>query len=359
MNRKQVLLLNKNQYWNEYTEMGDKIIVDRIPPIKTFENAPTIRVEKGVGFLELIKGQEWKALGYKKQDKLCFSNTGQEYEILNIDKQVAKISLTTTVADSKKNTTAKSKIVVPIPVHGREPLLRQTIRRLKRQTHPVHIIIMGETPSERQIAEEEEVEFLKHQNHPLGAKWQAGMDRARELEADAVLMLGSADWLSDNWCEVLIQRINSGSDLVGKREMFFLDVDHQNNKKMVFWNGYTPWTNYRTMEPIGAGRLISKTILNKVDWQIYNTKAKKSMDFHSLLTILMAGGDVEMIEDPCNSVMALSLSFGHLWGNLHSFKELSCYPTSKRVLNIDEALESYFPHIEQSLEQINNHDSNN
>ena len=120
MNRKQVLLLNKNQYWNEYTEKDNKIIVNRKPPFeipenRIFQNIPTTFIEKGVGFLELCKGQEWKALGYNEKDNICLSNAEQEYEILNIDKQVAKISLLSTPADFKKKSTPKNSGPYPCP----------------------------------------------------------------------------------------------------------------------------------------------------------------------------------------------------------------------------------------------------
>ena len=66
------------------------------------------------------------------------------------------------------------------------------------------------------IAEETGALFVQCQNLPLGFKWQRGMDIAREFDPDAILMLGSSDWVSDNWCEIMMKRIIAGADMVGK-----------------------------------------------------------------------------------------------------------------------------------------------
>ena len=135
----------------------------------------------------------------------------------------------------------------------------------------------------------------------------------------------------------------------GKRKMMFLDVNANNKKRLISWNGYRRTTN-RSREPIGAGRLISRGILDKLNWQSYNIKDNRNMDYTSFTRVLRAGGRVEIIEDPCDTIMALSLSFFHKWGNLHGFESLCTRKSSaKRVLNTDEALRYYFRGINQGV----------
>jgi hypothetical protein len=308
------------------------------------------------GFLELEKTQTWKELGYKVGDKFSFAKNDYVYKITNIDANIASIVLCDSVLEK-----IDAKVAVPIPVHGRVPLVYETVAMLKRQTLPVDkIILIGEEKEVAPIAEETGVLWIQSENYPLGNKWQVGMDYARQFEPDAIMMLGSSDWVSEKWCEVMMREISKNPDIsmIGKRNMMFLDVDNIQAKRLISWNGYarTGTAMARAFEPIGAGRMITKDILEKINWQFYDRSATKSMDFISLMRIKSKNAIIKFINDPCNLIMALSLSFYHKWGNMHGF-ETMCraegYLTSKRVENIDETLEQYFAGYQDSLYKIN------
>jgi len=134
----------------------------------------------------------------------------------------------------------------------------------------------------------------------------------------------------------------------------FMDVDHKNEYSLISWNGYAPYVDYRTMEPIGAGRMISKNILDKIHWNLFDKDAIKSMDFISLRNVLFGGGEVNMIQDPCNNIMAMSVSFYHLWGNMHGYESTCASPTSKRIINLRETLQQYFPDYDNACRRVNN-----
>jgi hypothetical protein len=334
----------------QYTDTPDKCKTLGVGKHLNYTTMDQIYHPIGTGYLELERGQSWHDWGVSVGDQISFFSNGQKYKILKLDSAVAKIAPVNSVFSDTKQT---SKIVVPIPAHGREKLLRETIKLLKKQTHQVHIIVLGDTDSVKNIAEEENVMFVHHPNQPLGSKWQKGVECARELGADAILMLGSSDWISDKWCETMIKEIERGADLVGKRNMLFMDVDHKNEYSLISWNGYPPWVHYRTMEPIGAGRMISKNILDKIHWHLFDKDAIKSMDFISLRNVLFGGGEVNMIQDPCNNIMAMSVSFYHLWGNMHGYDRTCASPTSKRIMNITETLEQYFPEYDNACRRVN------
>jgi hypothetical protein len=60
-----------------------------------------------------------------------------------------------------------------------------------------------------------------------------------------------------------------------------------------------------------------------------------------------------MIQDPCNNIMAMSVSFYHLWGNMHGYDRTCASPTSKRIMNITETLEQYFPEYDNACRRVN------
>lgn len=233
------------------------------------------------------------------------------------------------------------KIAAVIPVHGRLSFWPITVGRLSRQTglsSPIRTVIVGWTEEERVAAERVGAHFVRHDNQCLGAKWQYGIDRAMELyDPDAILIVGSTDWISDTWCSCMAPHIEAGADLVGKRGIYFLDVRPGNAKRMIWWAGYGPGP--RQDEPIGAGRLISRRIINKLRGIVFDP-VPKSLDWSCYQRVLGAGGKVVCADTlPCQ---ALSVSC-YLWSNLHSFKREAEFPTATPINQPDAVLSANFP----------------
>ena len=79
----------------------------------------------------------------------------------------------------------------------------------------------------------------------------------------------------------------------------------------------------RADEAIGAGRIVSKHILDKMNWEMFDIEKDTSLDFSQLMHVKMVGGDVKSItrDDIFNSdidVISLECSF---WSNKHSLEE--------------------------------------
>lgn len=233
------------------------------------------------------------------------------------------------------------KIAAVIPVHGRLSFWPITVKRLSRQINlpsPVRVVVVGWTEEERIAAERAGAHFVRHENQPLGAKWQFGIDRAIELyDPEAILIVGSTDWITDDWCACMAREIAAGADLAGQRGIYFLDVRPGNFKRMIWWGGYGPGP--RSAEPIGAGRLISRGIIDRLRGKIFDP-IPKSLDWSCYQHVLGAGGKVVCADTlPCR---ALSTS-SYLWDNLHSFKREAEFPTASIVPDPDVVLSRLFP----------------
>lgn len=186
-----------------------------------------------------------------------------------------------------------SKVIAVIPVHGRIDLARETVSRLNRQEHKLYkIVLIGDGEQERQIAIDNNCDFIDHSNVPLSFKWQAGVDCARMFKPDAILILGSDNWISDNWISEGLKHIND-YDVIGKNEIYFINIA---GKMHGFkWSGYL--SEDRRNEPIGAGRIISKNILNKISWQLWDRGINRLLDKTSFKKLKEAGARVKLMED--------------------------------------------------------------
>lgn len=203
------------------------------------------------------------------------------------------------------------KIVVPIPVFGRYPLLKQTINRLYRKNKVHKVILIGTEPKVKQIADEMGCEFVYHSNIPLGAKWNAGFKACQKYNPDAVLFCGSSDWLSEDY----LTYYNPSFDVAGKLGCHFADVG-QIEDRAVYWGGYQD--TIRKTETIGIGRILSKSILDLMEWQPFNSSKDSSLDFSMWTKCKELGATFQTIEPHQGKLLSIS---HYSWENKHKFNE--------------------------------------
>ena len=201
------------------------------------------------------------------------------------------------------------KTAAVIPVLGRRPLLQHTITRLLKVNKVDHVICVGDiSTDDLQVCVDAGAYFVNHVNSPLGAKWNRGFYIAREMNPDAVVFVGSSDWLSANWLDVMLPQMQ-GNDMIGVAGFTMCDI--RENLRAVHWYGYT---GQRAGEPIGIGRIISAAALDRMNWRPFDNDRENSMD-----RMMYSRCDhVKLVSD--ESVTALSISTGK-WPNKHKFDQ--------------------------------------
>jgi len=225
-------------------------------------------------------------------------------------------------------------VIACIPVHGRLPLLEQTIKRLYEKNGVYKVICVGDGAREHTLCKSLGAVWVSHQNKPLGAKWNAAFFRAKDYYHDACLFVGSSDWIGDNWIGEMRPHLKD-NDLVGTAGCNFLHLGKE--MKACYWPGYV---GRREGESIGIGRLISKRILNRINHSPFDPKLDNSMDYSMIQRVERAGGKIATVEINAQSV---SISTD-LWPNKHNF--LSHYNgilPSKRIENAENWAEINFP----------------
>jgi len=130
----------------------------------------------------------------------------------------------------------------------------------------------GETT--RSLAGRHGWRYVEHANRPLGAKHNALLAVVRDDgEADAVLVIGSDDFLAGDYVLRCTADVSAGADVVGLADLAFLDAS---SGRAVRWPGYagTP----REGEPVGAGRCISRRALEAAGWRLWDDDLDRGLD---------------------------------------------------------------------------------
>ena len=211
--------------------------------------------------------------------------------------------------------------IAVIPVHGRLPLLAVTIDRLYNRNKVDHVICVGGTSEEAFVCNKHGAEFLIHKNKPLGRKWNAGYELAGQYKPDAIVYVGSSDWLSDNWIDITLPFIGKGYALIGKRDYYILHIDKNGSMEAGWWPCYPEGARFDPREFIGIGRVLGRNFLEPLAWRPFEDTWNSGMDFAmwNRVGLLQKHGLIEkpVYEISGNIIQSLSISCDS-WNNMHS-----------------------------------------
>jgi hypothetical protein len=226
-------------------------------------------------------------------------------------------------------------VIACIPVLGRHPLLKQTIKRLLQKNGAERVICVGHQSSDRDVCESMGALWVSAANKPLGKKWNIAFHEAKQFYPDACLYVGSSDWVSDDWIfrmQPYIEKYN----FVGTPGMYLLDIN--GTMRMCHWAGYT---GSRQNETIGIGRMLSADLLSKLHWHPFNDVLDNSLDRSMKDNAAKYGFSDHMVTD--ERLKSLSISTNQ-WVNKHFFNHHwnNMLPSNK-LSNVKEFLELNFP----------------
>jgi len=138
----------------------------------------------------------------------------------------------------------------------------------------IHCIVAGsEGKASRDLAEEYGLHYIETPNQPLASKMNKPLIKAKDLNSDYVLCLGSDDVIHPNLFAKYLQLINDGYDYIGVTDWYFYDTT---TKKSLYWGGYTE--PFRKGYTCGAGRVLSSWLLDKWDWRIWEDHQSNGLD---------------------------------------------------------------------------------
>lgn len=231
-------------------------------------------------------------------------------------------------------------IAVIIPVHGRLPLLDRVLLRLQKHTIPLQVICVGHTKEEQQVCERNNTIFIATSpDTPLGEKWQRGIIYAKEnLNPDYIMILGSSNMVSHNWCEKMIPFFDKNVGMVGKKDLWYLDIARNGGMRLFRWPGYVGSIEN---EPVGTGRLIPRHVAEDLNWELYDRSLHRGLDGSLTTNIKKAGYDIVCAD---TDVMGVRISTA-FWKQTNKFDVLASFSRVEWVFgeNVTAFVKQNFP----------------
>ena len=183
----------------------------------------------------------------------------------------------------------RSKVICFIPVYQRHHILKKTINSVKRQTHKTDILCVVSNEADETFCQSMGVKTVFVENRPLGRKFQMGLEFCKIFYPDKVLLLGSDDFLMEDYVEKMV---NYEGDLIGRNQWYLYGTA----EKTLYSTTYE-----RT---IGAGRIFGYEILNKLNWKLFPTNRNQTLDLHSARNIINAKGKINVIKDVKTAIIS-------------------------------------------------------
>lgn len=237
-------------------------------------------------------------------------------------------------------------IIVIIPIHfeneTRKVLTRLSLKRLKQQTMKVHPLLVGSTREEKAFAQEMNYFYIHQENIPLCKKFQKGVYEARKFNPDAIMMLDSDTWISDNYCEIALKNLQERQiDVIGKSCFQILNVDN--------WVIATQfYQQFNVYEPTGTGRIFLARSLDRLNWRLFPDRTPSDkLEVASLAQCKNAGLQIEVINNTQEEIYILELRSSN-WSSIQDWKIIrqapSIIPYSKQEIeNAKIWIQTYFP----------------
>jgi hypothetical protein len=179
------------------------------------------------------------------------------------------------------------KPTVVIATHQRVELTNSLIKRLLADNENIQIVLVVSELNEFHTFRssiEPRLHVLKFTNYPLGAKWQHGVNHARKLGANPLIILGSDDKMNKDFIPNALKYLEEGYHFIGLKRYW---VEHQNNKYLV---------DYKPVMPIGGGRVYSAKFLDLIQWKLFEAKDRQLDDF-GWKQVVKTGARAIMVRD--------------------------------------------------------------
>lgn len=158
------------------------------------------------------------------------------------------------------------RLAIHIPIWKR-PELTTRVLAYYQQFDAEIVVIGSEGDVSREMAGDHH--YVEAPNEPLSAKFNAGMRYCRDLDVDGVLCVGSDDiitpalwkWVSED-----------EDDIRGVLDSYLVSMVE---KKAYYWSGYE---GPREGETVGAGRRLSRSLLDRLDWSPWRGDLDRGCD---------------------------------------------------------------------------------
>ena len=141
-------------------------------------------------------------------------------------------------------------------------------KELKGEINLELVAVGSEGERSKNICEESEFNYFEYENQPMSEKWNFGLQMTKKINPDAVIIVGSDDLIDKNLLKFYDKKLKQGYMMVGIKDFYIYDTER---RKLAYWRGYGKLNDaHRMNETIGLARCLSRTLLDKLDFNIWN-----------------------------------------------------------------------------------------
>lgn len=160
--------------------------------------------------------------------------------------------------------------IVPLTVWRRPRITRACALSLMRMDDSPRVIFVcspddPDIQQQKTTASELGIDLVEAPNQPLGRKWTLSIEAARDYSWDRMLILGSDDLVSPE----LLSLYDPQKEAWGWSDCHFLG-----DGRLFHFRGY----DSSRKESIGAGRMLSRDILCRAEWRLWDESLSKGLD---------------------------------------------------------------------------------
>ncbi len=211
-----------------------------------------------------------------------------------------------------------------------------TTRMLKesRIDHTFQIAVSDDASA--RVCKDYNLDFVRTENNPIGAKWNAALTAALEKEWDYLLISGDDDVLSPELIQIAKREFHKHTPHFGFRQIYFLCAKYKKAVK------FGPSTRNKNL--IGAGRFIHRSAIEKIGSNWWESELNKGLD-NSLEKILTENGFPSVAIETDRPLMADVKTSKNIW----SFSKHRNY---SEPVSFEDATAFFYPEDLQRLSEI-------
>jgi len=177
-------------------------------------------------------------------------------------------------------------------------------------------------------------QYYDFPNQPLSNKFNYAMSKFKHLGMDAVMIMGTDNFIDYNMFAEYIKTVRNGYDLIGALDSYIYD---SLTGSMFHFIGYT---NYRFGETLGAGRVLSKKVLQMLDYRPWNNGLSRGLD-RSMWDKIKPLNIIEYkIQTKKNNFLLLGVKTDVFMSNVKLFKNINAI--DKEILKKIPCLREYY-----------------
>ena len=226
--------------------------------------------------------------------------------------------------------------------HIARAMMRYYVRAGKvLEPHGIRIVgcaAGSEGATSERLARSAGFKYVEYSNKHLSTKWNAAVAQLRSC--DAILVVGSDDWISHRMLLAYAKLIRQGIEYIGLLDQFFLDAK---SRELIRFRGYD---GPRRGEPVGIGRCLSKSLVGRLNGKLWPKGYRRGLDGKMTLRIKAMGRPLRAKIGPMRSFgvgcAAIDIkSSTNIWG-LEAFRSRSSvclgqWTAAKNVLRKDRS----------------------